>query len=706
MADEAVLKVQKWLNSTYGNVEGFKKAPENGQTGWATIYSLREGLQYELKVSPLGEGFGNATRKAVDGFVENLKLNYKGNVAKLIQGAFWCKGISPNDFSTVYLADTIAAVKKLQSDAGITANGTMTTNLMAALFDMSAFVLVQNGDAKIRAMQQWLNANYESYIGIRPCDGIYQRDTNEALIYALQAIEGMSPSEANGYYGNQTIALTPTVKVGEHGNIVKLIQYGLYVNNYYQSGAFDGYFSTTVANEIVAFRKFMILPDGSLSSASTYSGVADLRVIKGLLTSNGDTGRDSNTFDCATQLTDTSMIQRLYQAGFSIVGRYLTGSVGTGSAKKAKNLTSDEISKLTVAGFSIFPIYEDGGYEVSYFTESQGTKDAYLAAYAARALGFPDGTVIYFAADLDLQDGDIEGTVIAYLQAVRASLTDLGYKTGLYGTRNVCLHAAESMGISNFFVANMSYGWSGNLGFPMPKNWCFDQFVEYTTGSGVDIDQDASSGRDSGTKKFKSTGGVTADEALKYILGNTNLQIGGKYVQTIGPFKVTWLATNEVADKSSSNIVTISNNELPEADLTAILETKYKLPDWIGHLTVDGIGKWGISEKIKKGNFELEIGDSKDGEFSFKLKYYVYQVEKGPLSETLTIEIDVTFNKSDFDNWPTYDPAESFGITLAATLSVAVIISMAPAIAGSASAAGVVAAFVALATKFLTNNKG
>ena len=152
--------------------------------------------------------------------------------------------------------------------------------------------------------------------------------------------------------------------------------------------------------------------------------------------------------------------------------------------------------------------------------------------------------------------------------------------------------------------------------------------------------------------------------------------------------------------------MTISNNELPEADLTAILETKYKLPDWIGHLTVDGIGKWGISEKIKKGNFELEIGDSKDGEFSFKLKYYVYQVEKGSLSETLTIEIDVTFNKSDFDNWPTYDPAESFGITLAATLSVAVIISMAPAIAGSASAAGVVAAFVALATKFLTNNKG
>ena len=44
----------------------------------------------------------------------------------------------------------------------------------------------------------------------------------------------------------------------------------------------------------------------------------------------------------------------------------------------------------------------------------------------------------------------------------------------------------------------------------------------------------------------------------------------------------------------------------------------------------------------KKENFELEIGDIKNGEFNFKLKYYVYQVEKGSLSETITIEINVT----------------------------------------------------------------
>uniref|UniRef100_UPI003F5327AB glycoside hydrolase domain-containing protein n=1 Tax=Lactiplantibacillus plantarum TaxID=1590 RepID=UPI003F5327AB len=56
---------------------------------------------------------------------------------------------------------------------------------------------------------------------------------------------------------------------------------------------------------------------------------------------------------------------------------------------------------------------------LSYFTESQGTKDAYLAAYAARALGFPDGTVIYFAADLDLQDGEMETSRVRLLRTCK-----------------------------------------------------------------------------------------------------------------------------------------------------------------------------------------------------------------------------------------------------------------------------------------------
>ena len=53
--DERVKEVQVWLNKTYKGVNGFEKAPENGRTGWATVYSLREALQHELGISTLGQ---------------------------------------------------------------------------------------------------------------------------------------------------------------------------------------------------------------------------------------------------------------------------------------------------------------------------------------------------------------------------------------------------------------------------------------------------------------------------------------------------------------------------------------------------------------------------------------------------------------------------------------------------------------------------
>lgn len=85
MTDQKVLETQKWLNATYGNVTGFEKAPENGHTGWKTIYSLREALQHELGLSQLGEGFGDATKGALVHVITEVKPGYKGKIAKLIK---------------------------------------------------------------------------------------------------------------------------------------------------------------------------------------------------------------------------------------------------------------------------------------------------------------------------------------------------------------------------------------------------------------------------------------------------------------------------------------------------------------------------------------------------------------------------------------------------------------------------------------------
>ncbi len=57
---------------------------------------------------------------------------------------------------------------------------------------MDAFVLVSSGDPKIREIQMALNRDYHKWIGLKPTDGRYGRDTNKALIYALQVEGGIA----------------------------------------------------------------------------------------------------------------------------------------------------------------------------------------------------------------------------------------------------------------------------------------------------------------------------------------------------------------------------------------------------------------------------------------------------------------------------------------------------------------------------------
>lgn len=59
----------------------------------------------------------------------------------------------------------------------------------------------------------------------------------------------------------------------------------------------------------------------------------------------------------------------------------------------------------------------------------------------------------------------------------------------------------------------MSTGYSGNLGFPLPKDWAFDQIATITVGSGtgfIEIDKDVASGRDTGQTLFTPRGPDTA----------------------------------------------------------------------------------------------------------------------------------------------------------------------------------------------------
>ena len=50
------------------------------------------------------------------------------------------------------------------------------------------------------------NRKYEAYTGLVPCDGVYGRNTNKALIYAIQAEEGLPVGTATGNFGPTTYA--------------------------------------------------------------------------------------------------------------------------------------------------------------------------------------------------------------------------------------------------------------------------------------------------------------------------------------------------------------------------------------------------------------------------------------------------------------------------------------------------------------------
>lgn len=493
--DPWVLEVQQYLNKTYGAVDGFGTVPEDGKTGWDTIYGLIRAVQHELGITELADNFGDTTSALWDQKVTpNLIYNYESPIVKLIDGAYRCKGMGSGKFDTVYSLENDDATKELKSDAGFEKpTSTLDSMWAKALFNMSAFILVPGGDSLIRTMQQGLNRNYWEYTGILPCDGIYQRETNTALIYGLQAEIGLDTDTANGNYGPATEAGTPTLSQGDSGNFVKILQYGLYVNGFNQEGDFSGNFTSYVGDQIVAFRKFMILPP--------YNPISDLTVMKGLLTSNGNTNRDSEAFDTSTILT-LETAQALKAQEFSIVGRYLTGTVGTGESERDKSLSYEEIEAITKAGLSIFPIYQDGGFYEDYFTKEQGVKDGQLAIEAAYNLGFPIGTTIYFACDVDILDGNIASTVLPYFEGVSSIVSaSQTYLVGVYGTRNVCQRTIDSGYALQAFVSNMSSGYSGNLGYPMPKEWAFDQFIE-VNAAGVGIDKVAVSGKDRGTSTF------------------------------------------------------------------------------------------------------------------------------------------------------------------------------------------------------------
>ncbi|WP_051623468.1 glycoside hydrolase domain-containing protein [Clostridium hydrogeniformans] len=490
--DMMVLETQVWLNKTYGDNPRFKRISEDGVTGWGTMKGLITALQIELGIEAPNGNFGPATTSSF----KNLALGSdKTNQNYILQGGLYCKGYNPIGFDGRFGNGVQGAIKKLQVDAGIPNTGEVNALLMKAILSMDAFTLLNygeyHGDEQIRTVQKYLNSNYSSNqyfasdIGLVPCDGIYASATNKALLYAFQIEEGIQVP--NGVFGPSTTKLAPLLSVGSNKTkFIYILQYLLYCNGFDPKG-FNGQFGAGLKESVREFQGF---------AALSADGIVGMQTWASLLVSTGDKNRKGTLCDCATTITDAKA-KTIKNNGYVSVGRYLTGKF---------KMTQSEINTILSNELKIYPIFETGGYKLSYFNSYQGNIDAKEAIKSAHSFGFDEGTIIYFTVDFDALDGDVTSSILPYFSEIYGVFkrTETKYKIGIYGPRNVCSRVADNGYSCSSFVCDMSSGFSGNLGYPLPKDWAIDQISTITIGSGdgqIEIDNNISSGRDLGVSK-------------------------------------------------------------------------------------------------------------------------------------------------------------------------------------------------------------
>lgn len=501
--DKMVQEVQEWLNVTWpekfmydetGTESGSFPVKPDGMTGNTTVKALIMALQLRLGLTADG-AWGNMTTNACPNINSSITDSI---IIRIVQGGFICKGYNPGGFDGAFGPRLQGCINVFKEDLGRPEDNQLTPLELKSLLTTDPSLKVSAGTYEIRSIQQFLNREYSSLfeqkLGYLPTGGIFERKTAKALIYAFQK---RIDTEADGAIGTNTYSAMPSITVGHSDSeLVKILQCALTCNGY--TVPIDGNYTDAVKNAVTAFQNFVRLDLDS----TVILGSVNRRTWSALFQSKGDPQRTANACDCATIL-NKEKATLLAQNGYTIVGRYLTGTVLSNKVRVSKAMTHEEIQAITNAGLNIFPIYQDGGADPSYFKYEQGFSDATKAVAAATALNIPDGEIIYFAVDYDFNEAQCEEKIIPHFEGIAKYMNEtvMNYKVGVYGARNICSTICKKGLACSSFVADMSTGYSGNLGFTMPENWAFDQFHEYSfLGPGISfpLDKDMASGRYNG----------------------------------------------------------------------------------------------------------------------------------------------------------------------------------------------------------------
>ena len=484
MADPQVRRTQQWLNTTYASRAGWVPLEEDGLTGWGTIYGLRRALQAELGISRLASGFGPATTSAYKNKIGTINASFKGpqNILCILSGALWCKGYtavtlnSGASFGFDALAGSVASVREALG-LGTGAPG-VDVKVMASLLSMDAYEVLgaYGGTSAIREVQRWLNGTYRNRedFALVPCDGVHSRSVQTALLLALQYELGMADGVANGNFGQGTksgLRAKANISVGStdiSNRFVRIFHAAMILNGLDIPLSMG--FTSTTSSVIREFQSFMEIPQ---------TGAGDYTTWCTLLVSCGDTTIATTGFDTSHQLLGGKAAAAV-QRGYTHVGRYLVGENG-------KYLCAPEIAELRTAGLRLAPIYQRFNDEVADLTRANGMTEGLEALVRGRVLGLPAESIIYFSVDFDATGDVVSGAVAEYFGGVKEIMDAVAFynfRIGVYATRNVCQVMIDRGLAVAAYVSGMSTGYSGNMGFPMPREWHYNQIIELTDDLG------------------------------------------------------------------------------------------------------------------------------------------------------------------------------------------------------------------------------
>lgn len=182
----------------------------------------------------------------------------------------------------------------------------------------------------------------------------------------------------------------------------------------------------------------------------------------------------------------TGKLAALKAAGVQTIIRYLTTASGSD-----KLVREPEARAIAAHDMNLALVFENWGgsgrrsFEHDDIHESTGTNHGVFVRTYAPAVGAPEGTLIWFAIDTDVQPREFERLVVPYLIAAKQALGGR-YRLGLYSNGMACRLALDRGLVDGAWLAQ-SKGWLGYNSFKDSGRWTLLQGPE-TAWLGLDMD--------------------------------------------------------------------------------------------------------------------------------------------------------------------------------------------------------------------------